>query len=715
MCGRHTCAMEMGALDDDWVDEALTDVEDDAFERSESASRAAALIMRTHSWESSTVFGLIGPWGSGKTTFANFICSQILESDSSWEIVQFTPWATHDAASMMAEFYAALASALPTSGAEKLKGALGTLASISTPLAGLVPFIGAPLAGTAEKLGEHLTKQKPWQEAFDEVALLLREQKKQILLVIDDVDRLQEHELLTLLKVTRLLGRFPGVQYLLAYDDETIFRTLEAATSALPNSGSGQQFMEKIVQYPLVVPPLTQTQMLRRLNGGIEHARKTSQRTQGSEYRVSEAFDVFRNQLRTPRAIDRYSAQLAHSLAMLSSEEVNDEDVMLLTLLKVAFPVLHSHLPFWRSELLTGGNGEMDYSTGPLTGKRADFDRLLACVPSSQKPDAMELLVAIFPKVSERARPGSPDTKPETRRICVETYFDRYFTSIITSDDVSDVLVRTAVDAALDGDGSPLEQLLTDPDPSRSLLAADKAKIVDLGARSPASMTRLITTVLACVPALDRNIRGFFSTRSRTSVWVAHLLAQNAEHMTTEEIRGALASAGDLATELEIWRDVRKFVGDDSDQRMPAWAMTLTSELANGAAEMFLENLRQGDQASTENRIGWCRYFAMSYGDVEAIRASVDVGLEQGEFTIEDVASRVVGIHQLMGPAEPRDQLGDVDEAHFRQLITRDDPWFGEDIVVGVDEFDVSWPSRRRYARGRFPRPVGSEAATQPN
>ena len=695
---------------DAWVDEALTDVADDAFERSDSASRAAALIMRTHSWDSSTVFGLVGPWGSGKSSFANFICSGIRQADEGWEIVQFTPWATHDAASMMAEFYAALASALPKRGAEKLKSALGTLATISTPLAGLVPMFGNSLAGTTEKLGEHLTKQKPWQEVFDHAAELLRAQEKRILLVIDDVDRLQEQELLTLLKVTRLLGRFPGVQYLLAYDDETIFRTLEAATSSLPNSGSGQQFMEKIVQYPLVVPPLTQTQMLRRLNIGIDHARRSAGRVlQGSEQRVSNAFDIFRNQLRTPRAIDRYNAQLAHSLAMLSSDEVNDEDIMFLTLLKVSFPVLHGHLPFWRSELLTGGNGEMDFSSRPIAGKRADFDPLLASVPSSHKSDATGLLVELFPKVSEKTRPGSPDTRAETRRICVESYFDRYFTSSITSDDVSDVVVRESVEAALNDDDVPLTKLLNDPDPSRSFLAVDKAMLVDLDGRAPESITRLMTTVLCCVPALDRNTRGFFSTRSRASVWVARMLAQNATHMTTGEMRHALANAGNLATELDIWRDVRKFVGGDSEQRIPEWAKKLTIELAERAAEVLLESLRQGDQAPTDDRTGWCRYFAMSYGDVDTIRASIEAGLDSSEFSIEDVASRVVGIHQLMG-VEPRDQLGDVDKNHFSQLITRDDPWFSEDLVNDIDEFDVSWPNRRRYARGRFPRPVAPPA-----
>jgi hypothetical protein len=46
------------------------------------------------------------------------------------------------------------------------------------------------------------------------------------ILVVVDIDRLQPAELLDLLKVVRLLGRFHGVDFLLAYDERTIVETL---------------------------------------------------------------------------------------------------------------------------------------------------------------------------------------------------------------------------------------------------------------------------------------------------------------------------------------------------------------------------------------------------------------------------------------------------------------------------------------------------------
>ena len=83
-------------------------------------------------------------------------------------------------------------------------------------------MVGGMIGSAAKVIEDKLQKQKPWKVLFEELSNGLRELNSPILVIVDDIDRLQVDELLVLLKVVRLLGRFPGVDFLLAYDEQKI-------------------------------------------------------------------------------------------------------------------------------------------------------------------------------------------------------------------------------------------------------------------------------------------------------------------------------------------------------------------------------------------------------------------------------------------------------------------------------------------------------------
>ena len=95
-----------------WNDDPITNKSQDEFGRARYAERAADLIARTHSWETSLVFGLTGPWGSGKSSLIEMIVNRMTAEHRDWKIARFTPWATDDVTGMLSEFYAAIGRAL---------------------------------------------------------------------------------------------------------------------------------------------------------------------------------------------------------------------------------------------------------------------------------------------------------------------------------------------------------------------------------------------------------------------------------------------------------------------------------------------------------------------------------------------------------------------------------------------------------------------------
>ena len=238
-----------------WRDDPIKTVEEDRLRRAPVAQRAAQLIAENHSAESSVVYGLEGPWGSGKSSVIALLTSYLTGAEGSrWKVVTFTPWATTGTEGLLSEFFAALATVAPKKKGDKVRDLMASYADIARPIASLVPVAGAALVEASKTLEHRLVK--PWNMAFDEIAEALRELDTPVLVVVDDIDRLQPSELLDLLKVVRLLGRFPGVDFLLAYDEQTLVETLQSPARGTASKARARAFMEKIVQYPLTIPPL---------------------------------------------------------------------------------------------------------------------------------------------------------------------------------------------------------------------------------------------------------------------------------------------------------------------------------------------------------------------------------------------------------------------------------------------------------------------------
>ena len=190
----------------EWADEPVSTA-NDKLGRSLQARAMAEKINKDHSWDQSRVYGLTGSWGSGKTSMINMIVDELRrQPDGSppWAIAHFTPWSANDADTLVQEFYAALAERLPNRSPARQK--IVNLAVAASPLLNAIPIIGggveAAMVGVLERLGE----TGPWQAQFDAACTALRETKQRMLIIADDIDRLQTAELFRLFELNRAGG-----------------------------------------------------------------------------------------------------------------------------------------------------------------------------------------------------------------------------------------------------------------------------------------------------------------------------------------------------------------------------------------------------------------------------------------------------------------------------------------------------------------------------
>jgi hypothetical protein len=417
---------------------------EDVLDRSRFADMVASRIDGCALEQPSTVFGLVGPWGSGKSSLINLIHERLGDG---WKVATFSPWAAPNSNGLSYEFLAALSSTLDGKGSKfkAARKAVTEYLKLGTPFLNLIPVAGGAVEGFANKGLDAVTAGKPWQAEFEAVSKVLLSLGHRVLIIADDIDRLDAAELLSFLKVVRLLGRFPNVHYLIAYDQATVedllkYHGIQGRTSA---------FMEKIVQYPFEVPPIAGVAKRRLLTETVEVLLTDNDidLKESDAARGSELIAILAPALATPRAHSRFREQLMSYAAMLSFREIDVLDFIALTFLRVFHHDVFDVIPVWKEDLQSGKRRGSLTSSEDMTG--ADWGQQLEpLVRNSDTATPQSVLSFLFPEVLLN---GYSYNAEHERALSNDNYFQRYFVLGVADDDIEDALVETAVEKILHG------------------------------------------------------------------------------------------------------------------------------------------------------------------------------------------------------------------------------------------------------------------------
>ncbi|MFV8173538.1 KAP family P-loop NTPase fold protein [Mycolicibacterium peregrinum] len=455
-----------------WTDDAIESDEEDGLDRKPFADMVAERIDACVPGQKSTVFGLVGPWGSGKTSLINFVRGRL---GNDWKIAIFSPWASDTVAGLQSEFLAAVDSLLEGDDerSRNARKAFRKYAGVCAQLLKAVPQAGAGLGGAAEKALE--ITNPPWHKQFKEVSNVLETLGSRVLIIADDIDRLDAEELLSLLKVVRLLGRFPNVHYLIAYDQSTVESLLKSKGLATRSTA----FMEKIVQYPFEVPPIAGIIQRRLLSRTIVELieRLHIRLDQVHAERLSEYIAVLGPALVTPRAQIRFKEQLLAFGGMLNFREVDVVDFVALSFLRVFYHHIYDRIPTWKNALQSGKDITDYFKETEITDEQW-IERIRPLVNGD---DDAALVKHILGGLFKGIRSTMLYPKEHKLALADDTYFQRYFLFGIAEDDVEDQLIESALNDIMFGGGESVDaahyrDILDGPDNQRAALAYEKSE-----------------------------------------------------------------------------------------------------------------------------------------------------------------------------------------------------------------------------------------------
>jgi predicted KAP-like P-loop ATPase len=418
-------------------DNPISTKERDLLHRYPLASRIAGVI-KSFEGDESLVVGIEGEWGSGKTSFINLILENLLAADAL--IIKFNPWNFSDRNELIKDFFNSIIDALKqTSGkegeerAEKIKDYSAKLLKRSElTVAPEVSFLGLSF-----KLGEiyKLGGDDPLEKQKETINKLLKEIGKRIIIVIDDIDRLDSHETKLIFKLVKITANFANTIFLLAYDRGKVCERIDE------KGIKGEEYLKKIIQVSFTLPKPDPQDLFKILFSDIDATIKDFDEKYWDEVRWGNLFhSAFKKLFPTIRDIKRYISSLRLDLEIIGKEEVNPIDFLGIEAIRVFAPKVYLAMADEKRAFTTTDSLYVGYDNNRDRESRKNICEQIITEksPAGLADIIREIIQQLFPQVNglySNTHYGH-DWQQGWRqqlRVCSEDIFDKYFSLSVPS------------------------------------------------------------------------------------------------------------------------------------------------------------------------------------------------------------------------------------------------------------------------------------------
>lgn len=270
-------------------------------------------------------------YGAGKTTFFNLLEGK---AKGNLRTCVFKPWITADEGKIT----------------EELLRVLEEQYAISSQLGKLLESYAKLLSRSEAKnvmdVASHLLKERDsLAQRYDTIKRMLQTINDPLVVLVDDVDRLQADELLALLKLLRNAADFPNIIYVVAADKEAMSQMLE-----IKGIKDADEYLKKFFNFELLFPKddsylssFLREQLVKALT--CYYGEPFSMLPIDKEFLSASYIQYVFN---SPRDVYRYINLLTYSLDLFKRygvmEEVNLPDLLKLLLIQFISPMVYKIL-----------------------------------------------------------------------------------------------------------------------------------------------------------------------------------------------------------------------------------------------------------------------------------------------------------------------------------------------------------------------------------
>lgn len=198
----------------------------------------ARRLMSTETDNQSYAIGITGEWGVGKTTFLNLLKNEIAQKA---EIVEFNPWMCRSPEQVTNDFFASLRHQLSPK-----------YSTLSKSIKEYVTYINNLTFEPHKAFGLELSIPIREDSLYEKKKILsdkFSRLSRPVVVVIDDIDRLEREEVFEVLRLIRNTADLNNTIYIVAYDKEYVTSVLEEK-----NIKDAASYLEKIFHVEVHLP-----------------------------------------------------------------------------------------------------------------------------------------------------------------------------------------------------------------------------------------------------------------------------------------------------------------------------------------------------------------------------------------------------------------------------------------------------------------------------
>lgn len=312
----------------------LSNNDKDVFEFRQYAESVAKGINESV-FKKAFAIGITAKWGSGKTSFIKMIISELdkLESDKKKSIIiDFNPWRSTSPNAIIRDFFETMRSEMNNYGfdidhllADYSKKIIAL--NNSNLITGIFSAFTEPTDSSVGKL-------------FDKIDNVLKKIGKKIIIVIDDVDRLSDDEVIEVIRLIRNTANFYNTFFIVAYDKAYVLQCLK-------NNGivQNETFLEKIFQLEITLPYFDKQVLIDKLFENLKEIISEKNKNIVDEYKervISDRFFLLElyKWIRNLRDVTLLSNSIKINIGQ-KEDDVELVDYILIELLRVKFTTVY--------------------------------------------------------------------------------------------------------------------------------------------------------------------------------------------------------------------------------------------------------------------------------------------------------------------------------------------------------------------------------------
>lgn len=325
-------------------DNAITRSDEDKLGRNDIAKDLAEKISNTKASKGSLAFGIVAPWGYGKTSFLNLLVVHLAKYNS--EIIWFNPWRFEKEKSLTLAFFNELSLVLKKYNSE-----------LATDILNYAQIL-SPIDNTAIKVLNKIiesSSQNDFQSRFASIDKTIQNIGKHIVVIVDDIDRLDHNEIAEILKLIRNSANFTNIIFIGAYDRNYLIKALQKI-----NPYQNSVFLEKIFQFEFTLPDFDTDVLKKQVFTLIKEFTDSDESDILEKAIIDNRFlNIYTGFIDSPitnmRDVKRYVNSFKVAYERLKGE-VDLVDLMNVELLKLKFPTIYDLLVAKWNIFLTSKN-----------------------------------------------------------------------------------------------------------------------------------------------------------------------------------------------------------------------------------------------------------------------------------------------------------------------------------------------------------------------